>query len=184
MKPNLILISIVFIHFITVSHAQKYMTRNGHIAFFSSTPIENIEAHNRQVGCVVDFATGEMIYQVLMKSFQFEKALMQEHFNENYVESHQYPKAVLKCKITKPSVVNLQKNGVYNITVSGNLTLHGVTKSISASGTIEVKDSKIHLKSKFNIKPKDYNIKIPSVMQSKIAETVQVTVDLSCDKTK
>jgi hypothetical protein len=159
---------------------QKYFTKTGHISFFSKTVVENIEAHNQQASCVIDFSTGDLQFQVLMKGFQFKKALMQEHFNENYVESATYPKAVFKGKIKNPAEVNLNQDGIYKVEVSGDLNMHGVSKTLSTQATIEVKSGKVQTKAKFNTKPKDFNIKIPTAVRNNIAETVEVSVDALC----
>jgi polyisoprenoid-binding protein YceI len=159
---------------------QKYFTKTGHISFFSKTAVENIEAHNQQASCVIDFSTGDLQFQVLMKGFQFKKALMQEHFNENYVESATYPKAVFKGKIKNLNNINLNQDGTYPVEVSGDLNMHGVTKNIIGKATIEVKNGKVQAKSKFNTKPQDFNIKIPIAVRNNIAETVEISVDALC----
>ena len=95
--------AIAILIFITLGmsgNAQKYITKNGYIKFYSETPIETIEAHNRQVNSALDRETGDFVFKVLMRSFEFEKALMQEHFNENYVESENFPNATFKGKVT------------------------------------------------------------------------------------
>lgn len=162
----------------------KYFTRNGNITFFSKAPLENIEAVNQQVSAILDFASGEAAFQVLMKGFQFKKALMQEHFNESYVESDKYPKATFKGKIKNPSAVNLKQNGVYVVNIAGTLDMHGVSNPVDASGTVEMKDGKMYVKSKFNIKSKDYKIKIPTAVKDNIAESIEVTVYLICNPYK
>ena len=121
--------------FITVD-AQKYITRNGYTGFFSSTPLEDIKADNNQVACILDASTGNIVFQVLIRSFRFEKALMEEHFNENYLESEKFPKSTFEGKITNISDVDFSKNGIYNVTVNGDLSMHGVTKPVRADGTI------------------------------------------------
>ncbi len=157
-------------------NAQKYMTRNGYIGFYSHTPLEDIKADNNQVAGVLDTETGDMVFQVLVKSFHFEKALMEEHFNENYMESEKFPKATFKGKITNLSSVNFAKNGSYDVTVDGDLTIRDVTNKISSKGTIEVMTGAINASSKFVIAPEDYSIKIPGVVREKIAKTLEVTV--------
>lgn len=157
--------------------AQTYITRNGRITFFSKAPVENIEASNNQVTSILDTQKGEFVFSALIKSFKFQKALMEEHFNENYMESNTFPKANLKGTIADLSKVNFSKNGSYNVTVKGDLTIHGVTKNIEAPGTIYVSQGKISASSKFTVKVKDYNIKIPNTVVNNIAETVSITVD-------
>jgi polyisoprenoid-binding protein YceI len=155
--------------------AQKFMTRTGKASFFSATPLENIEAFNNEVAGVMDSKTGEVVFQVPIKSFKFEKALMQEHFNENYMESNKYPKAEYKGK-TDVSGVNFSKDGTYNVKTAGKLTIHGVTKDVSLPGTVVVKGNTATINSKFIVKPADYNISIPKLMENKIARQIEVTV--------
>lgn len=163
---------------------QKYLTKNGSISFFSETPIENIEAHNRQVNSALDAATGEFVFMVLMKSFEFEKALMQEHFNENYVESHKYPNATFKGKVTNISDIDFTKDGEYNAVVEGDLTIHGVTNKITEKGLITVGGDKVNGKAVFNIAVADYDIKIPAAVANKIAKTIEIRVDVDMTEVK
>jgi polyisoprenoid-binding protein YceI len=164
-----------------VVYSQKYMTKNGHIRFYSSTPMEDIEAHNRQVNAALDATTGDFVFKVLIKSFEFEKALMQEHFNENYMESHKFPNATFQGKITNLSEMNFAKDGTYNANIEGKLTIHGVTKDISEKGTFTVKDGVVQGFSKFNVKVADYEIKIPGAVVNNIAESIEVTVDVKLE---
>jgi len=159
------------------AYAQKYMTRTGKVTFFSSTPVENIEAFNNDVSSVVDGGSGEVLFIVPIKSFKFEKALMQEHFNENYMESDKYPKAEFKGKILNMSDVNFRKDGTYNVKVAGRLTIHGVTKNVTIPGTVTVKGGSVTTNSKFRVKTADYGIKIPAMVSNKIAEQIEVTVN-------
>ena len=158
------------------SHAQKLMTRTGKVSFFSTTQIENIEAFNNEVAGVLDTKTGEVMFIVPIKSFKFEKALMQEHFNENYMESDKFPKAEFKGK-TDLSAVNFTKDGSYKVKAIGKLTMHGVTKDVSTPGTVVVKAGTATVNTKFTINPADYGIKIPSVASSKISNKIEITVD-------
>ena len=152
----------------------KYFTRTGHVSFYSDTPIEKIEAHNHQVTSILNTQSGEMDFSVLIKSFEFEKALLQEHFNDNYMESDKFPKATFKGKVKDLTKVDFKKDGVYQVEVEGDMTIRGVTKKSIASGTIEVKNGEIISKSTFNINLKDYNVKSP---KDKVAETLQIKVD-------
>jgi len=164
--------------------AQKYMTRTGKVTFFSSTPVENIEAINNDAACVIDGSKGDVMLQVPIKSFKFEKQLMQEHFNENYMESNKFPKADFRGKITNLSSVTLSKDGTYQAKVSGKMTIHGVTRDAVANGTINVKDGVATVVSKFFVKATDYGIKIPSVVASKIAEHIEVSVNCPLNAVK
>jgi hypothetical protein len=159
-------------------NAQKYMTKNGYIGFFSHTPMEDIKGDNNQVAGVLDISTGEIVFQALIKSFHFDRALMEEHFNENYMESDKFPKSSFKGKITNLSSVNFSKNGIYDVTVDGDLTIHDATNKISTKGTIEVVTGGINANSKFNIVPEDYKINIPGVVREKINKNLEVTVSM------
>ncbi len=167
----------------TSAFSQKYITKNGKITFYSDAPMEKIEAHNSQVNAAIDASNGDLVFRVLMKSFIFEKALMQEHFNENYVESDKYPNATFKGKIQNIKNIDFSKNGKYNVIVEGDLTIHGVTQKVIHPGSIEIKDGKVIAQSKFMIALKDYNIKIPNNVLKNIAENIEITVNVNLDKT-
>ncbi len=175
MKSKILLLAMLAIF--QVSQAQKLITKTAHIWFYSKTPLEEIEAHNRQAVSTLDPATGEMAFMLLIKSFEFKKALMQEHFNENYLESDKYPKASFKGKITNPDKINFKKDGVYNAEVSGDMTIHNVTKPLSAKGTLEVKGNTVIASCKFITTPQEWDIEIPSVVADKIAKQIEVTVE-------
>ena len=164
--------------------AQTYITRNGRITFFSKAPVENIEANSNEVTSILDTKKGEFAFIALIKSFKFQKALMEEHFNENYMESNTFPKAIFKGTITNLSKLNFSGDGSYPVTVKGDLTIHGVTKSVEVPGTITVAGGKIGASSKFNVKVKDYNIKIPNTVVNNISETINITVDCKYDPFK
>ncbi len=165
-------------------NAQVYLTRNGKVTFFSYAPLENIEAVNNEVSGILDAKKGELAFAVLIKSFNFKKALMEEHFNENYMESNTYPKASFKGNITDMNKINFTKDGTYQVTINGDLFIHGVTNKIEAAGTITINVGVINASSKFSVKVKDYNIKIPSLVENKIAETIDVTVYCKYDQSK
>jgi polyisoprenoid-binding protein YceI len=154
------------------------MTKTGFIGFYGHTPMEDIKADNNQVASVLDISTGDLVFQVLIKSFHFDRALMEEHFNENYMDSEKFPKASFKGKITNLSAVDLKKNGVYDVTVEGDLTIRDATNKITTKGTIEVVQGGINANSKFNIVPEDYKISIPGVVRDKIAKSIEVTVTM------
>ena len=155
----------------------KYFTREGNIRFSASTPLEKIEAENNKGTSVIDAATGQVEFAVLMKAFVFEKALMQEHFHENYVESDKYPKSTFKGTITNIKEVLFKKDGTYPVTVEGQLTLHGVTHDVKASGTIVMRNGNPVANIVFPVLLADYNIAIPSLVRDKISKSVTVTVD-------
>ena len=161
---------------------ERYFTRNGKVSFYSDAPAEKIEAHNSQATSVIDVSTGNFEFAVLMKAFEFEKALMMEHFHENYAESDKYPKAVFKGVITNMSSVNLGKDGVYPVQYKGSMTVHGVTKEITGSGTLEVKGGKISTASTFMLLLADYNIQNPALVKDKVSKEIKVVVNAAYEK--
>jgi polyisoprenoid-binding protein YceI len=175
-KTILIFLFFGLVHY---SHAQKFVSKEGHIWFYSYTPIEEIEGQNRQAVSILDAGTGELQFNLLVKSFEFKNALMQEHFNENYMESDKYPKASFNGKISNSDKIDFCKDGNYPVTVAGDLTIHGVTKPVTTTGTLDIKGASVNAKAKFTVAPKDYNIEIPSLVESKIAKVIDVNVDVS-----
>jgi polyisoprenoid-binding protein YceI len=118
-----------------------------------------------------------MQFAVLMKGFEFERALMQEHFNENYVESHKFPKGDFKGHVENNGEINYAKDGIYNAKAKGQLTIHGVTKDVETTGKITVKNGKIATVADFIVQLSDYSISIPSLVSDKISNTVKINVD-------
>ncbi|MDB5201544.1 MAG: YceI family protein [Ferruginibacter sp.] len=180
--------SLLFILFVSccfafsAASAQRVYTKNGHIAFFSKSPLENISAENNEVTSIINVPTGELQFSVLIKSFRFKKSLMEEHFNENYLESDKYPKAVFKGTILNITAVNFTKDGNVNVQVSGNLTLHGITKPVISSGTITIRNGIATAAAFFKLRLADYNIKIPGIVKDNIAEQVDITVNCIYDR--
>src|SRR5688572_15995215 len=146
------LLSAAIIFCVNLVQAQdKFFTKSGKISFYSKASLENIEAHNKTVACVLDTKTGNVQFAVMMKAFEFEKALMQEHFNENYVESHKFPKAEFKGQLVNYADINFSKDGKYPAKVKGKLTMHGVTRDVETTGTIVVKSGKIDADAVFTV---------------------------------
>jgi hypothetical protein len=173
-----IIIFVLFLSLFYTANAQKYITKTGFIGFYGHTPMEDIRADNNQVASVLDISSGELVFQVLIKSFHFDRALMEEHFNENYMSSENFPKASFKGKITNLSTVDFKKNGVYEVTVEGDITIRDATNKVTTKGTIEVVAGGINANSIFNIVPEDYKINIPGVVREKIAKSIEVTVKI------
>jgi polyisoprenoid-binding protein YceI len=182
MKNWLILIAFLFL--IIEVNAQKYITKNGNIRFYSETPVETIEAINQQVNSALDRETGDFVFKVLIKSFEFEKSLMQEHFNENYMESDKFPNAMFKGKVLNISSIDFNKDGTYDAEIEGEMTIHGVTKQIKEKGAFEVKEGRIIGTSIFKVAPEDYDIKIPKAVMGKIADNLEVTVKVILEEHK
>jgi len=177
---KLILILIADIIFAINLHAQKYSTKTGQVSFYSKAPLEDIKADNRQGSFVLDASTGEVAAVVLIKSFEFRNSLMQEHFNDNYMESDKYPKSTFIGKISNIQDVKFDKEGTYDVKVSGQLTIHGVTKEITEIGKISVKGDVVMIESVFLVTLADFGIKNDKVKN--IAERIEVTVNAELKK--
>ena len=158
------------------SYSQIFLTRNGFIGFYSKTPLEDIKGENNQVYAVIDVGKRNLAFSSLIKGFIFPKELMQEHFNENYLESDKYPKATFSGSFTGDFDPN--KDGQYPVMVKGMLSLHNVTKEVEIPTTLEIKAGKLVGDAQFKIKPEDYRIDIPSIVRDKIARDITVNVKM------
>lgn len=175
-----------FFILVTVHAQDKFFTKSGKIVFDATSPKspENILGVNKTVTCVLDIKTGALQFAVLMKGFEFEKALMQEHFNENYVESNKFPKAEFRGAIADPSFVNVGKEGVYVVKVKGKLTIHGETKDVECEGKITVKGGKVQAVAAFSVVLSDYGVTVPQLVADKVAKTAKISVDCLLDPLK
>jgi polyisoprenoid-binding protein YceI len=179
MNKTFLLLATCLATAVTLTAQNRYFTKTGQISFYSHTAIEDIKANNDQVTSFLDISTGEIVFSVLIRSFQFPKPLMQEHFNENYMESEKFPKASFDGKITNLSSVDFNNPAKYPVKVSGKLTIHGVTKELETTGELSVDKDKLAAVSVFSISPEEYNIKIPAVVRQNIAESLKVTVQMN-----
>ena len=161
---------------VSSTFGQKYFSKTGRVNFTSNAPLEKIVAHNNNAYVILDSGNGSIECSVLIKGFQFEKALMQDHFNENYMESDKFPKSIFKGRITNISEVNFQKNGTYPVTIIGLLEIHGVTKEIATRGTIKVEGETVLANADFNVMVSDYNIAIPGLVKDKVSKTATIKV--------
>jgi hypothetical protein len=175
---KIIFISVLFLSAKNI-YCQAYMSKTAFIGFYSKTPLEDIVAEDQQAFAVVDLNKKQLAFAVLLKGFEFKKELMQTHFNENYVESDKYPKA----SFTGSFASDVNKNGeASNVQVIGNMTLHGVTKSITIPATMQIVNGKLTAHATFTLKPEDFNISIPSLVRDKIASEIRVEVKLNADQ--
>lgn len=172
------------IAFSAPAFSQKFFTRDAKVKFFSDASMEKIEAVSKSGTAVLDAASGAMEWKVLIKGFLFEKALMQEHFNENYMESSKYPDATFKGSITNFSDVNLNKDGAYQAKVKGKMKIHGVEKDMEVSGTITIGDGALKISSEFTVKCTDFNIKIEAAKVANISNDIKITVDATLNPMK
>jgi hypothetical protein len=181
-KQTLILLT--FCSFIFHTRAQIFTAKEGStaISFFSSAPLENIEALNKGAVIILNAGTNNLQMRISIQNFKFKNALMEEHFNENYLESTKYPNAEFKGKINE--VVDYTQDGENKVTVTGTLDMHGVKKEVTINGSLKKTGELISLSSKFQIKIADYNIKVPSMYIQNIAEVVDVTFSTTLEPFK
>lgn len=170
-KVTFFLIGLFFL--LAKSEGQIYMADSCRISFFSAATIEDIAAANTTCKPIMSLTTGDIQMSINNEEFIFRKKLMQEHFNEDYMESAKYPHTVFKGKINEK--VDYTKDGGTNVTVTGTMDMHGVQKVITIPGTITVKNGVIFLAAKFDVKLTDYNIKVPHVLGSNIAQQIAIT---------
>ena len=172
---KVIILQVCIIVFSLNSSAQLFSTITGFVGFYSKTPLEDVKAESNNALSVINITTRELAFSVLNTTFGFRNKLMQEHFNEKYIESEKFPTSNFKGKVNE--VIDLSKDGVYKVTVSGKLNIHGVEQPRTIEGEIIVKNGKVELKSNFKVRAVDHNVKIPQVVMSKLAEEMDVSVD-------
>ena len=172
------LLPILIFSMMTVFGQSKYMTKSGSMSFEASQPtFEPIEANHTAVSALLNAETGELAVLALVRGFRFPLALMEEHFNENYIESHQYPKTSFKGSITDFDQTTLSDQP-QTVELTGELSMHGVTKAINVSATVTQTDELITLASSFSVKTSDFGIEIPSLVRKQIDENAQIQVSL------
>lgn len=172
---------------LNVSSAQdRYFTKSGKVQFDATTPSspEKVGATTNALICVVDIKTGLIQFSIVMKSFEFKNALMQEHFNENYVESNKFPKAEFKGNILNNTEINYSKDGSYKARVKGQLSIHGVSKEVETEGYMIVKGGKINANATFTAGLKDYDIAVPGLVADKVANYAKISLDCSLEPLK
>jgi len=158
------------------NYAQSLITKSGFIGFYSKTPFEDIQGENNQVYAVLDPASHHLAFALLMRGFIFPRELMQEHFNENYVESDKYPKSVFTG--TCLGEIDFSREAVYEIVIKGDLTIHGVTRPLETTAQLDVRADRILGSASFRIEPENYNISIPGVVREKIAREISVKIQI------
>lgn len=162
--------------------AQKYTTKTGSLKFEASVDsFEEVAAENKNTSSVLESSTGEIAVLGLMKGFRFKVALMEEHFNENYIESDKFPKATFKGNIQDFDVSKLSGTAKA-FQISGDLTLHGKTKKITTTAKISKSGDKITVIGSFEVKPEDFGIEIPKLVSKKVADKIAVSYNLSLSK--
>lgn len=152
----------------------RFYAETSAVTFFSDGIIEDITAENKNVTSIFDTRKGEIAFLIKIKDFQFQKKLMQVHFNEKFMESEKFPKSTFVGTL---SGYDVTKTGPQNVTATGKLFIHGVYREVTMPGTLEMKGRNIMMKSKFKVKLADYNITIPQVVWQNISEEVEISVN-------
>lgn len=174
MKEKLFILVLLVISVGAIGQS-KFISKNAFVSFYSSTPMEDILGESNEAVTILNAETGEIAFQALMTTFHFKRALMEEHFNENYIESAKFPKAKFNGKIEGYN--NSMLSGPVNdIKITGILLVHGVEKTITISAKLGLEDGKLVGLSKFKVTPEDYGIKIPSLVRDKIGKEMEITV--------
>jgi hypothetical protein len=166
---------IICILHVSFLHGQKFIAENSTVTFYSKATIEDITAVNRHAASLFNAETGEVAFSIPVKDFKFDKSLMQEHFNEKYLETEKFPKSTFEGFVTGYD----GKGGVQEAKAVGKLTIHGVTREIEATGTVEISSNRITLKSRFVVKLEDYAVPRPQLLWKNIADQVEVTIDFT-----
>ena len=170
---RLILICLLFS---TQLIAQQYYSKKGQVSFFSEAPIENIEAVNKDVSAIIDSQSGGFAFRLKIQDFTFPSSLMQEHFNESYLESDKYPLSTFTGSIADISKLDLSSR--QTLTVKGSLSIHGITQETEMVAYAQIINGELHISSIFDVVLEDYDIDIPKIMMYKIAEVIKVAVDI------
>lgn len=173
MKNPWILLLVAGFYFTLPAQAQDlFVAQNSEVQFFSETPLENIQASNKKISSLLKISTGELAVKMNMKDFHFPNQLMEEHFNENYMETEKYPAATFKGRIQE--AIDYTKDGTYAVTSQGILTMHGVAKERTIKGNLVVKGSQLLLTCDFDVPLADHKIEVPTLVLTKIAEVIAV----------
>jgi len=176
MKKIILISAIISVFSLTKLKAQGlYKGTNSEVSFFSKTPLENIDGKSTTATTLLNVTSKELAFVIQNMSFQFPNKLMQEHFNEKYMESEKFPLSIFKGTVQEN--IDLKVAGTYNVTVKGKLNIHGIEQERTITGTITVVEGKITIYSTFKVKNADHKIEIPSIVATKIAEELDVTVN-------
>ena len=173
MRKLLLLLFLCTVPFAIFAQNSIYSTNSGEVKFFSKAPLEDIEAKNNQAVSLLNTSNNEIVVRIPIQAFQFRNKLMQEHFNENYMDSERFTHATFKGKVNE--TIEYQKAGTYDISATGVLNIHGVNQKRTLKGKLTISDSAMSLITNFNVMLADYKIKVPTLVFNKIAETIAVS---------
>ncbi|NOX45665.1 MAG: YceI family protein [Chlorobi bacterium] len=172
----------IFIGLMWGSYAQKYITKSGRIDIVSNSPLFTVEGVNKKVASILNTETGELVISMLIRSFEFEEALMEEQFNGNYMQSKTYPKSIFKGRISNIKEIDFAKDGKYKAQIEGKITIHGITKEIREQGLISISEKMISAESEFYISLSDFDIKIEKAFKNSIDDKVLLKVNFKFNK--
>lgn len=177
----------LFSFVITIAQDSKYASTfvctNGKTHFFSSTPVENIDAVTEKSFCIVNTDSRKVTAKIPIRSFKFKKDLMEQHFNENYMETDKFPYAMLDAFITDS--IDFTKDGEYDVNLKGAITIHGVKQERTIPGKVTIKNGLLHkATSVFMVKLADHNIKIPKIVFANIAEDIKIDLEYIFERYK
>ena len=170
------LVVVILLFYSTQVYSQKFICDDGEVSFFSSAPMEDISARNNKVKAIYDSNTKELVFQLKITDFMFPNKLMQEHFNENYLESDIYPKSTFTGKVLSQNLEEAQ--------VEGDLNIHGITNRINVKGVLRKERDKINISAGLIVSLADYNIDIPKIVMYKIAEDIEISVNVDLIRIK
>jgi polyisoprenoid-binding protein YceI len=173
MRKLFLLLFLCAAQFTLFAQNSIYSTTSGEINFFSKAPLEDIDAKNNQAVSLLNTSNNEIVVRVPMRGFQFRNKLMQEHFNENYMESERFTHATFKGKVNE--TIDYQKAGTYDVSATGILNIHGVNQKRTLKGKLTISDNAMSLITNFNVMLVDHKIKVPTLVFNKIAETIAVS---------
>lgn len=176
---NLFLFLFLIYSGISFCQEKMFISRSGTVEFLSETPVETIYSRNDYVSCAFDPNNGDLVFQINIISFKFEKALMQEHFHEKYMETDKYPKSTFIGIIENWNNNMLTTHKEYNVTAKGVILIHGVEKEIEADGSLVVDNDKISISSNFNVRLDDFNIKVPKIVAKNIADIINIDLNVN-----
>jgi len=175
MKTNILMVLFALL-ICQFGNAQKYFTRTGMTQFKASEEaFEPVEAINKSTTAILNVNTGEVAVQVFIAAFEFDNALMQEHFNENYMDSHEYPKGIFKGELKDFSKEKLTSNNSFDL--NGTLTIKGIEKEIQTKVYVKEENNLLLVTANFSVKPENFGINIPSIVQDKIAKYIQISIE-------
>ena len=166
------------------AQTKLYTTKTGTAWFDAGTGAEDITGTNKSVLSAINPATGDLQFSILIKGFEFWSQLLQEHFNENYMESDKFPKSTFRGKITNIDKVNFKKDGTYPVTVKGTLEIHGVKNEVETKGTLIVKGESVDASSEFIVTMDDYKIAIPGAVKDKLSKTAKIKINCNYTSSK